>query len=356
MGEEEQAEKGTEENPLTRADVKRLIRRNSLTAEGIDLSGKVFEDEIDLSGLRLRGIILNGAMLFRANFNGSDLTGGQLRAAKLIQAKFKCYTDKPSLKYANLRDADLSEADLTEAEFIGAFLPNTSFMNAGLSYANLSIEGRRAPDLHFTDFRGANLFSSDFTGRSFHFTKLEGAYINQAKLTEEHTYLGDADWGNYVIGEEKPRRDFYSAERRYRHLKQWYTNSGYYDIAGKFFFREMTVRRKMMKWWPNPLPHLWSKFVSAICGYGEKPERVILWAASVIGGLAIVYFLIGGVWQWAALWRSLYFSVVSFTALGYGSWMKATSDWMIGLGAFESFLGVFSMALFLVTFTRKMTR
>ena len=76
--------------------------------------------------------------------------------------------------------------------------------------------------MHFTDFRGANLFFADFTGRTFHFTKLEGAYLNWAKITEEDVHLGDADWGNYKIGEEIKYKDYYSAEHRYRQLKEWY--------------------------------------------------------------------------------------------------------------------------------------
>jgi len=93
-----------------------------------------------------------------------------------------------------------------------------------------------------------------------------------------------------------------------------------------------------------------------LCGYGEKPLRVIAWAASVIVGLALVYFVIGSLWEWRAFWNSLYFSTVSFTALGYGSWVEISNDWIKGIGAFESVIGVFTIALFLVTFVRKMTR
>ena len=111
-----------------------------------------------------------------------------------------------------------------------------------------------------------------------------------------------------------------------------------------------------MKWWPQPWHRAWVEFVSFICGYGERPYRVILWAALVVLGLALIYFAIGSTWEWWAFWNSLYFSAVSFTALGYGSWLQATNDWIKGIGAFESFVGVFTIALFLITFTRKMRR
>jgi len=43
--------------------------------------------------------------------------------------------------------------------------------------------------------------------------------------------------------------------------------------------------------------------------------------------------------------------------LGYGSWVYPEPEsWAKGLGAAEAALGVSMIALFLVTFTRKMTR
>jgi len=155
---------------------------------------------------------------------------------------------------------------------------------------------------------------------------------------------------------------FDGAASTYQRLKQWHTNAGIYDTAGEFFFREMTVKRKAMKWWRNPFPRAWSKFISLICGYGERPLRVIVWAASVVLGLALIYFFLHGVAPYnftlQAFSSSLYYSAVSFTALGYGPWFNSTSvsGWVQGLGAAEAFIGVFSMALFLITFIRKMTR
>ncbi len=271
---------GTKGNPLTSEDVLRLIEENVGTAEGRDLSGKVFEKGIDLSGFNLSGIVF----------------------------------DRAQLGNAHLEKAYLLNAHLKKADLVGAHL------------------------------EGADLYGAH----------LEGAVLYSIRISST-TRLEDVDWGNYILGEEK-KGWFEFAADTYRKLKQWYTTAGMYDVAGKFFFREMTARRKQMAWRPNPIHRAWSKFLSLICGYGERPLRVIAWAASVVSGLALIYFLIGSVWEWSAFWNSLYFGAVSFTALGYGSWVKEAAGWVKWLGAFESFIGVFSIALFLVTFTRKMTR
>ena len=52
----------TEQSLYTREDVLRLIAENGGTAEGLDLSGKTFVEDINLFGLDLNGIILRGAV------------------------------------------------------------------------------------------------------------------------------------------------------------------------------------------------------------------------------------------------------------------------------------------------------
>ena len=335
------------EKPLSRKDVLKLIEENRGTAEGLDLSGKRFEEGIDLSGLDLKGIILKEAQ-FPTHFEDKKFVGGKFDGAALIRADFR----NANLQYAQFKMLDDKPTELMAADFRGSLLLYADFRDADLTGAKFGeIEGETLllamPDN--TDFRGANLFRANFKGCYFYGTKLEGACIRGADILEAH--LEEADWGSYVIGEEN-RKDFYSAESIYRGLKRWYNNAGRYDVAGEFFFREMTVRRKVMVWWPNPLNRASSKIISMLCGYGERPSQVVISALVVIFGLAIAY-VYGGM----NLPYSIYFSAVSFTALGYGSWAYTPpSNWVQGLGAFESFIGVFMMALFLVTFIRKMTR
>jgi len=339
---EQQAEKGTAGNPLTRQDVIRLIEENGGRTEGMDLSKKVFEDGIDLRGVnngQLVGVTLKEAVLEKCHLEGLQLSNARFEGA--------------FMSGAHLEDIRASGIHLENTELVGAYLEGSRLVAAHL-------EGAEFFDAHLEEATLVNAFLDRTRLSGAH---LQGAHMQGAKFTAD-TEMASVNWGNYILGEEKAwqrKEGMYWnsltwAEGIYRSLKQWYANAGMYDVAGQFFFREMTVRRKAMKWWPNPIHRAWSKLLSLICGYGEKPLRVVRWAAFVVVGLALVYFLVGGVWEWCAFWRSLYFSAVSFTALGYGEWVNFTDDWMRGLGAFESFVGVFSMALFLVTFTRKMTR
>jgi len=245
----------------------------------------------------------------------------------------------------------------------GAHLENAELVSAHLEKATLTAAHLEGTELFDAHLEKAILINTFLDG-----TRLSGAHLKNARMSgakfTSNTKMHSVDWDDYVLGEEiegeKKGQKHYlmRAAEIYRKLKVWYSNDGIYDTAGEFFFREMTAKRKMLKWCPNPIPRAWSKFLSLICGYGEKPLRVFWWTAAVILGLALIYTIIGSVWGWAAFWRALYFSSVSFTDIGYGGWVttELTNNTMRWLGVFESFIGVFSMALFLVTFTRKMTR
>lgn len=300
---------GTKENPFTREDVLGLIKKSGNRAKGLDLSGKQFEEDIDLHGLDLRGIVLEGAQLQGAHLEGAVLWRAHLEGAFLREAH---------LEGARLRDAHLEGAEL---------------WSACLKRAQLR-------DAHL---QGANLVRANF----------EGAWLGGVKLSPD-TKLRDVRWGNYIMQEEIDEL-FGMAVDSYRLLKQWHTNAGMYDVAGKFFYREMEARRKSRHWKTEPHLKLWDWILRLLCGYGEEWLRVIIWAAAVVFGLALIYFAIGTLTPNTFL-NSLYYSAVSFTALGYGTWAPQPTGWVKGLGAVEAFVGVFMMALFLVTFTRKMTR
>jgi len=370
---------GTKEKPLTRKDVLRLIKENGGTAEGLDLSGKVFAEAIDLRGLDLSGIILaravfqsfSGESLIRnirkyirlekdglpyeinrggANFEEANLSGADFEKASLANAHLErsclinAYLEEAVLTHAHLEKANLRYANLEKAKLLLANLKEADLYGANLGRALLVFAQLEEADLEEANLEGTLLFRAN----------LKGAYLYRVKLSSD-TALQHVDWGDLILGDDR-NGQFRKAVDTYRQLKTWYTEHGIYDRAGEFFFREMTVKRKMLQWWPNPFPRAWSKFLSLICGYGERPLRVIGWAASVVSVLALIYFVIGSMWEWKAFWNSLYFSAVSFTALGYGSWVEISNDWIKGIGAFESFIGVFTIALFLVTFVRKMTR
>jgi uncharacterized protein YjbI with pentapeptide repeats len=368
------------EKPLTREDVLRLIKENGGKAKGLDLSRKVFEESIDLHGRNLSGIILSGADLSGsypppecntgfwgddspetkgAHLEKADLVHSDLREAELSFVHFElsdlvwAKLDKAKLWNAHLEKADLTHTSLKEADLEYACLQEARLHGTNLQYSNLSGAKLQMSQLFDAKLKGARLNGANLEGADLSDAELAGAYLSGAQF-DNSTKLHDTNWGDYLIGEEIDGY-FDSALDTYRRLKIWYTNAGMYDVAGKFFYREMEARRKARHWKAEPHLKLWDWILRLLCGYGEEWPRVIIWSAAVVLGLALIYFAIGTLTPNTFL-NSLYYSSVSFTALGYGSWAPKPTGWVKGLGAVEAFMGVFMMALFLVTFTRKMTR
>ena len=378
-----------QEKPLTRDEVLKMIEEHG-GPEGLDLSGRNLTG-IDLSTpigseeppLYLRSIILAFAKLQKAELFDANLEEADLRHANLQEA----YLRGANLQKVNLTDANLQNAILVSANLERGLLWGTNLQGANLAYANLqgaSLIGASLQHAYLRDAsaQGAIVAHADLRGAMLQGAHLQRADLSHCDLRGAETNLVEADleratlygcdlsgasieginWGRkYIAGDEveaeketdrdKKRERLGEAASVYRNLKRWHTEQGLYNLTGEFYFREMTVRRKALKWWPNPLPRTASKFLAVLCGYGEKPERVVVSAAAIV-------LVLAGIYSASALsfLDSLYHSAVSFTALGYGLGASTAQGWVKGLGAFEAFIGVFMMALFLITFVRKMTR
>jgi len=350
---------GTKESPLTREDALRLRKENGGTAKGLDLSGKTFESGIKLGKLNLNGIVLRDATLVDAHLEGAKLRNAHLERAMLTDAHLgKAHLLSAHFEGATLYDAHLEEAtlevahlegaNLAIAHLEGAWLRGAHFEKADLLSAHL--EEAILADAHL---EGARLWGAHLERADLRYAHLEGAKLWSVHFSPD-TKLENADWGNHILGEEKEGR-FDEATDIYRHLKQWHTTAGIYDTAGEFYYREMEARRKALKHWPPSRHSIRHTLYWLLCGYSERPWKVFVSAAAVILVLAFIYFAIGTLTPNTFL-NSLYYSAVSFTALGYGKWAPEPTGLVKGLGAAEAFAGVFMMALFLITFTRKMTR
>ena len=251
------------------------------------------------------------------------------------------HTSKQGYKLTN---SDLYRANLQNAHLFKLDLSGSSLMKANLENANL----------HYVNLNGCNLLG----------VNLKGAKI-------EH-----ANWGEKVNQEVQAQKassrenqiDLYQqAEEIYRNLRQNAERQGLFESAGHFFQKEMVMRRRQ-------LPRLsfkrnLSKLVDLFCGYGERPLRVIIFSILIIVLFATLYFFSGlsfsgdslafnaslSFWENTKIFFSaLYFSVVTFTTLGYGD--LAPIGIARGLAALEAFIGSFTLALFVVVFVKKMTR
>ncbi len=250
---------------------------------------------------------------------------------------------------------------------------------SGANLEGASLREAHIDDVHLrdTNLKNANLQGAKITGSSdLSRSDLTGADLEDITISPE-AKVDNVTWGpDNIIALEDPGRNYVKAGEVYRQIKRTYEDSGQYDRAGEFFFKEMECDRKAARPWSRQRVMLW--LYLQLCGYGERPWRTALAAAVVIIMFAIIHAFFGihttesaGVyprdvtvvnldWQWQLpgldeleqLGTATYFSLVTFTTLGYGD-LRPSPGWGRALAGVEAILGTFLMALFLVTFTRK---
>ena len=132
----------------------------------------------NFSGADLRGANFSGANLMGANFNGADLNGADLSGAVLRLAKLRGAV----LITANLNGADLDGADLLEAIPYGADLNGAKLRGADLNGADLGRAKLRGADLGRANLNGANLREADLNGANLNGANLNGVDLSYANL------------------------------------------------------------------------------------------------------------------------------------------------------------------------------
>jgi hypothetical protein len=275
-----------------------------------------------------------------------------------------------NLSHFVLRRCDLSGINLTK----NSKLPdNYNLQHSDLYRANLS-----KAHLFSADFRHACLMKADLTEANLHCANFENTNLLGIKL--DNAKLDNIRWGDKVIQEtqaiERQHEGDYQqalslyqeAEETYRNLRINLEKAGLFEQAGYFFHREMIVRRKQMP--QQSLSRITSLAVDLFSGYGEKPMRVVGFSLFIIFICTCSYFFSAGILYHGEsigfnsghefmtnvshFVSCLYFSVVTFTTLGYGDVTPVGLTRIIA--AIEAFSGSFTMALFVVVFVKKMTR
>ncbi|MDN4502915.1 ion channel [Alteromonadaceae bacterium BrNp21-10] len=280
------------------------------------------------------------------------------------QLELRAHTKYPMANFA-----------LCRAELRGINLVNRS-SKQGYQLTNSDLYRANLENAHLfkLDLSGSSLMKANFTHANLHYANLSGCNLLGAKFTDAK--IENVNWGACILQEQQAakattyveRIDFYEqAEEVYRNLRQTAENRGLFETAGAFFCKEMVMRRKQMP--KYSVQRILSKLVEYFCGYGEHPNRVIGFSILLILLFAALYFFVGlsangnitafdtsisPLENTKHFFSALYFSVVTFTTLGYGDLVP------IGiaraLAALEAFLGSFTLALFVVVFVKKMTR
>ena len=374
---------GEQSRPANRGDVQEVIRRNGGSPEYIDFRN------LDFSGADLRGLDLRLCRFNGCNFSqvlafplirsyGQDLSVGDMATWDVL--------DKWSRGRNNPSD-EVIPTRLERSFLAGARLDDANFSYAWMRGVALSQSNGVGTVFHSTDLRGANIRFSRFEGVDLRSADLRDTNLYGLEL--DTNYLDDVEWGDKQIVSHERNAQWDEAISVYRTLMRVHESVYMYQVAREFRYRlqraitgELLQQARaqartpndqgLLRHWLSVIRHggkpLWTwivrRFVDWIFGFGDRAWHVVraivltivLFTAAYFEYTTIEVTLDGCVEFGSRLIKALYFSAVSSTALGYGSWVGQELGWVKYLGSLQSFLGTFLTALFLVTFARRWTQ
>jgi uncharacterized protein YjbI with pentapeptide repeats len=327
------------ETDLTGADL------SGADLSGADLSGA------DLTETDLTGADLTGADLSRADLSGADLSGVDLSTANLTTSLRKAnLTDarlegqdlrnydlhSAQLSKANLTDADLSEADLSEANLERALLNRADLFDTRLSGARL--EGAVLGNVQTNAGTFDNIKSKELTDNPPGLlTRCKRAILGPQGADAYRCIYDPKSTYNPPESEGTDDPPDVRAGGVYRRFEQLAADNALPEWQRRFFILRQDMQTRQLRREESRFKYGFALIQRALFGYGESFSRVIGWSAFVIGLFSLAYLAIGGIRRvspegglgatitWTRLpeapgvvWDSLYYSTLTFTALGFG--------------------------------------
>jgi len=320
--------------------------------------GAIFQGDVDFLAAAFSGC----SLFFGATFKGD---------VRFIGADFQGYADFREATFegaANFWGATFEgTAHFEEATFKGdadfrkvKFLLLNNFMGATFE---------RAADFGNVIFSPGNKLNLKVKGSgiiSFEHTFLENVFLdldldNGVLVDFTDSLLGNTkaqkkQIENHILQEK--RKEFSQALEVYLLLKNNFHSIGRYDDESWAFKKEKDMERKGSCHFNTLHKWLWSCFLNGLFGYGEQPVKVIISAIIII--LIFTFLFMGSGISSSIIGSStskkfldcVYFSVITFTTLGYGDF-RPLEGWGRLFSGTEAFIGALMMALFVYTFARR---
>lgn len=346
-----------------------------------------------LSSTKRNSIIL---LSIFTNFHNAELTASEFHDSNLIDAQFK---------KANLLHAQFHDVRLDYVQFHEANLRHTKFYDVSLSYAEF-----HDADLFRADCTDVDASGTDITHASLHNTLLTRADCRETTFTSAllyETVFADTRINtqttfydseitfynsitsrpavvyeeNSLISEDLPdgTHPLEAAEWVYRRLEKLHEENALSEDARDFHISKEEARRKYQHESGEYARYAVSTLQWYVTGHGESIPRIFRSAAFLILVCGILYPFAGGFESSstgtayrldpfstelsrpaigdtiATVLQGIYFSVITFTTIGYGD-LYPTGVWSKVLVGFESLSGAILIALFVFVLGRRVAR
>ncbi|RDZ50451.1 hypothetical protein C5C07_19200 [Haloferax sp. Atlit-4N] len=360
---------------------------------------------VDIRQSTTQSTNFKNSSLDHVDFERTDIEGAIFSGAHLSDVDLSRVADSGNLYFddARILSCDLSYCDLRNTWFNDSSCYLANFANS--RFAGSDFSGSELQNCDFTmahlrkvNFRNADILGCDLTGASLFDISLHNVRVSQGTsfgLPILHEQI--ADWNRYSDGEVELRLSWWSDEwpesiktpdgprtalkalvtrselcekqydaaaQLYETIQQLQRRNGITTHLREYRIQEKHATRKAAlaggKWFS------WLKLeISRLTSlYAESYERVILTSVLLIFGFSLIYpiwglktanetVIYGSNLQLAidTVVQSLYFSIVTFTTLGYGDIQPLGGSQLVA--AIESFLGALLMAFLVFVLGRR---
>lgn len=287
-----------------------------------------------------------GFILHKVVMRNSDLIRVNLRNSDLSQADFK----NTNFSYSDITNANLIGCDLEGCDFTSANLENSD-----LTKANLKKTRFWHADLSHANFAEADMTEADLWKSEMFSARLWHTELKDVKSLTKQNFSKKICC--FFYDERIDERGELSAVESYRRLKQYFMQNGLYNEASWASFKEKTMEKIWLRRNRN-ISYFPMAVMGLLCGYGEKPKRVIFSSAAIILFYSVLYYFFKMISNFKgtgliSFWDNVYYSMVTFTTLGYGDLIPKQNIAYRLLAGSEAFVGAFMIGLFVFTLSRK---
>ncbi|WP_257300630.1 pentapeptide repeat-containing protein [Haloarchaeobius sp. FL176] len=312
----------------------------------------------------------------RVDFSNSQLENAEFDGVTFAE-RGDLLSEDPPITFA--------DSDLTGASFRSADCSQVNFTNADLTNTTCATVDFTAANLEGAILSRANLYEADFTN-----TRLHGTIFGDARISDGTKFIDSGSWWTWLpkctrgmqtvvydprtgpVVEDSNRDDLVDPYSRaasvYTQLETLASTNAASGVASTCFRWRKDMQRK--RYWDNDgesshrqwARYVFSKLTNLSTRYGDSPWRVVGWSFAVVGTSTLLFWLTDGVRsaQTAGVstpdWLApLYFSLVTFTTLGYGDFQPANQCAQL-LAGVEALLGSLLLALLIAVLGRRATR
>ncbi|MEG2788015.1 MAG: pentapeptide repeat-containing protein [Romboutsia sp.] len=309
-------------------------------------------------------------------------------------------------KYDIFRSCQFDNIEFSNCSFLGSVFSNCNFQNIVFENCDfyslngdISIFNNKTifKDCCFKNcnmensiFQNTSLYNSNFIHTSLKDSIISDTYLDKVYITDsdcrslkiinpevkefkfDDNFLTKFDEYTFIdkIKIDKNYKKTYEiASKVYRGFASKFEANRLMDNSGEYYYLSKCMEHKSL----NGINKIKSTIFWLLCGYGERPTYALIASLEIVLLFAIIYMItglsVGGYnidYQLILesgltmpnlipdFMKSLYFSIVTFTTVGYGDITPIRSS--VFLSGVEMLLGVTMVGVWTATLARKITR